>query len=329
MTAWEQWKAWADSQPKDLHEFESYTVTLLATLARIRDTAPFEWALTGGTALQSTFPVELRRFSDDIDIITTASAKEVTTWMAAQGWQPTERAPNVHSAPLTPRGALYVIHGYRGEDFRATGIQVLDFEHFPLTNQPPEVMRVPQLAPAFLVATKIWGTRDPNRGGERLKDIYDLGIALPRQAEKGVRGMLALYHRVRGDPSTVEETLRQAAVFTRHFSGKGVAEFSAGQNFLETFPEADVKARTAAAAGILEAWHGGARATPVEERRFLLPDVSAKVLAATAKRLGYKGSTSTQLQRLYDWYARDVLPRLGASPAKTAEALATELDGLK
>lgn len=62
----EAWRAWEASLPPRLPQRERFTATLLGTLAQLVHTAPFPWALTGGTALQSHFPPERRRYSTDI-----------------------------------------------------------------------------------------------------------------------------------------------------------------------------------------------------------------------------------------------------------------------
>lgn len=330
MTA--DWDAWFKSRPQTLSEHEEYTATLLYTLQRIRESAPFAWGLTGGTALQSSFPEPKRRYSSDLEIITTATRDEVQAWMRAQGWDPKPvGAAPITKATLTPDGTLFVIHDYPADGYEAASPAPVAFNHYPIPQHaPPETLQIPLLDYEFLVATKLFEVRKPGRGGERFKDAHDLSLALPLANLDRVKEKLGHYLRVRGEDAGVQEILRQLGAWVRHYQGAGRREFEAWRRRYVTDPTLfDAATELDEALRLLEGACGGPIETmPHEVRRFLLADLTPKNLAPVAKQLGYTGSLSKEYEKMADFVATTAFPKLGGKPPTKPQDPLTELRDL-
>ena len=323
------WKAWADKVP-EMPERERYTATLLLTLSRILETAPFDWALAGGTALQSFFDEALRRYSSDVEITTKASKAEVSTWMKSQGWPPEPVGnANILKAALTPDGTLFVIHSYDPTGFAATEPTKQPFRHFPVkATPPPGQLTIPILDYDFLIAAKIWEIRKPGRGGERFKDAHDLSLGLPKCKPKRVHEKLVAYLKIRGDKGTATETVRAAGAWIQHFQGAGKAAYKAWQpQYLNEPDHHGIDEGLANALRVLTTLHGGPiAATASEQRRFLLADVTPKQLAPIATKLGW--TKPHQYENMRDHVASAAFSGLAGPAPTTTEGLVQELEAL-
>ncbi len=323
------WDVWFKSRPRTLSEHEEYTATLLYALQRVRESAPFAWGLTGGTALQSFFPEPKRRYSSDIEIITRATRNDVQAWMRAQAWNPegVGVAP-ITKARLTPDGTLFVIHDYPADGYEAASPAPADFRHYPIRNHPPpETLSIPLLDYDFLVATKLFEVRKPGRGGERFKDAHDLGLALPLANLSRFEEKLGHYLRIRGEGAGVQDIIRQAGVWIRHYKGAGRRAFEAWRRRYVTNPSLfDAATELDEALRLLERAHGGPIKTmPHEVRRFLLADLTPKNLAPVAEQLGYPGSLSKEFETMADFVASAAFPKLGGRQPTKPEDLLAEL----
>lgn len=324
------WKEWADSVP-DEPERERYTATLLYTLSRVLETAPFEWALVGGTALQSYFDEPLRRYSSDVEIITKATKTTVAAWFKEQKWkpEPVGNAP-ILKAELTPDGKLFVIHDYDAAGYAATEPKVQVFRHFPIKdNPPPGQLKIPIACFDFLVAAKLWELRKPLRGGERFKDAHDLSIGLPQGDSKRVLAKLEAYHKIRGDTNSAKETIRSASAWTQHLQGTGRAAYAVWQpQYLNDVALHDIDKGLATLADALLKLHGSpAQPSPLEQRRFLLAEVSPKQLTPIAKTWGW--DKDGQYENMRDYVGQRALAKAKGPAPTDAAGLMAELASLK
>lgn len=320
---WEAWFARIEQQPTPQ---EKYTATLLKTLHRLVETAPFDWALTGGTALQSLFPVERRRYSTDIEIVTTASRTQVLAWLGPDAAQARPVNDRILVVPLTPDGQLFIIHDYPAEDLAAARPSPVTFEHYPFSRDPPPgKLTVPMLSRAFLVATKIFGIQQDDRGAERSKDANDLAISLAMiDSDQAVLDALGVYvrHRKYRQPDT--EVIRSAGSWLEYFAGPGYPAFERWHKRMSPPnskpPSMD---ELKEAKKIHERLLGKPiEASPAELRRRLLYSVRIKDVADVAKRAGYRGHLGKELEKMYDFIGRAILPRLqGPAPTNPEELL--------
>jgi hypothetical protein len=312
------WDTWYAGLPAKLpDEQERFTAILLYNLHRTLETAPFKWGLTGGTAAQSFLPVDKRRYSSDVELITEASEAVVRKWMEGQGWKPEVVAPKkILKAPLTPEGTLFVIHSYDAAAFKAAAPRAQEFQHFPLPgHEPPESVKVPLLDFDYLVATKIYEAWRPDRGGERRKDIHDLSLLLPRANAARVREMLDVYLPTRGAKIDAGEAMRGAGAWMR-FALERLAWFENWRNGIVRGPSAFQAKEDLRAA---EAWFESAtgqsiQLTPWEVVRFMLHDATPKQLAPIGASLGCTGDPT--MMKFADCVASKAVPLLPSPPPK-------------
>lgn len=325
MPEWEPWFTRIALHPT---KQERYTATLLKTLHELLETAPFAWALTGGTALQSTFHVSRRRYSTDIEIVTAAPLVQVEDWLRSRslGYRPVN--DRILSAQLTPDGQLYIIHDYPPQDLASAKPQRQPFNHYPFARDPPPgTLNVPMLGRAFLAATKIFGIQQDGRGGERSKDANDLAIALADENLQEVRAALSVYAKHRAATLPEDEIVRRAGVWLRICATTGYSEFLRWRRRIAPAGSTPpTVAELEAAARQLENILGKSiQPTPGEVRRQLLHSIRIKPLAEIAKTAGYTGKPSVELEKMYDFLAAKVVVTLSGPPPTTAEALAREM----
>lgn len=294
-------------------------------------TAPAPWALTGGTALQSYLPEEERRYSTDLDIMTTADETTATRWLDELGLKPKKIMDNALRGILTPEGTLYVIFGYLEADFRAADVETQEFQHFSVRGpKPPEVVRAPLVSFPFLVATKLFGIQSEDRGGDRRKDAYDLALTLPRADMSEVSTKLVKYAAHRGRPREETEITRSAAVFLDYYAGAGYESFT---NWLRGFLRPDQpmlpKDALIRAHKILADQMGHPpRPQEAELLRFALNEMPANVMGAFATKFGFKGDMIRESEKMRDFVVAVAVKRLGRPLPTTVDALTEALNKL-
>jgi len=311
--ALEEWRAWEAALPSSMPLRERYTATLLKTLAQLLYTAPFPWALTGGTAFQSYLRPVHRRYSTDLEIITTASGQEVEAWMLANGFPPETIHPRILKCALTPDGTLFVIHSYPQRDFEAAQIAMREFQHYDLPGaRPPEALQVPLCSRDFLLATKLFAIQEPNRGGERKKDAYDLAVGLPLEGTADVLGRLEAYAVHRGREGQAREIARCAGTWLAHFAAAGFPTFVAWlQNYVPAAPAEEVqKSLRSSVESLSKALGMAIEPTDEEQCRFLAQELTIADLAPLGKAFGFKGDPIKQSEKMRDFVLEAALPRI-------------------
>lgn len=309
----EAWRAWDSALPVSMPFRERYTATLLKTLAQLLYTATFPWALTGGTAFQSYLDPELRRYSTDLEIITTAGREEVQAWMQANGFPPGTVHARILKCALTPDGTLFVIHSYPQRDFEAAQIAVRKFQHYVLPGaEPPEPLRIPLCSREFLLATKLFAIQEPNRGGERKKDAYDLAVGLPLAEAEPVLDRLEAYARHRGREGAAREIARSAGTWLAHFRGAGSTAFASWlKNYVPAASPETVQTRLRSVVASLSKALGGPIEPTEEERcRFLTQELTPADLAPLAKAFGFQGDPIKHSEKMRDFVLDAAMPRI-------------------
>lgn len=323
MASLAEWRAWATALPHDLDRREQYTATLLTTLASIIETAPFEWGLTGGTALQSFLAKEDRRYSTDLEIITPATRDDVRDWMQDQGYTPEEMGSKALLTSLTPDGTLFVIHDYPPDDLEAADIVHEPFDHYPLQETPPpDHIDVPRLGLPYLLATKLYAIQEERRGGERKKDAYDLALALPLARTDDVLEKLEIYAAHQGRPGDHYEIARAAGAWLDHFASDGFSSLSRWMpNYVPQADPTEVRdGLEAAVAFLADALGQSIEPTERERVRFLLQELSPAELAPLAEALGFDGNPLRESEKLRDFIVATVVERAaGPLPSDTNE----------
>lgn len=325
-------EAWYGGLPDELDERERYTATLLRTLARIDETAPFDWGLTGGTALQSYLPEQLRRYSTDLEIITEADADRVEQWMEEQGYEPNHiEELGAFLCSLTPDGALGVIPDYPPDDFQAADVTSQAFDHYPIETQPPPgQLEVPLLSFDFLLATKVFAIQEPHRGGERKKDAYDLALALPQADSQGVLDKLEVYAAHRARPGEHEDVARSAGAWMQHFATDGHASLARWlPNYVPDGDPEEIQAGLEEALDDLEAALGETIELTAEEQcRFLFGQRTPAELAPVAERIGFEADPVRQSEKLRDAVLEAVVEQTDGDPPTGIDELRATLDDL-
>lgn len=326
-------EVWYGGLPEGLDEREQYTATLLRTLARIDETATFEWGLTGGTALQSYLPEQLRRYSTDLEIITKADADEVEQWLGDQGYEPNHvEQLGAFLCSLTPDGTLGVIVEYPDDDFEAADVTARAFDHYPIeAHPPPGRLEVPILSFDFLLATKLFAIQEPHRGGERKKDAYDLAHALPLSNSDDVLDKLEAYAAHRDRPGEHEDIARSAGVWMQHFATDGHSSLA---RWLPNYvPDGDPEEIQDGLRGAVEelasALGGRIEPTAKEQCRFLFGELTPADLAPVADSIGFEHDPAAQSEKLRDAVLEAVIEEVEGEPPTDVEELRGTLEDLR
>lgn len=309
----DEWRAWEAALPAEMPLRERYTATLLKTLALLLHDAPFPWALTGGTALQSYFHPRQRRYSTDLEIMTPASREAVEAWMRARGLPPETVHARILKCQLTPDGTLFAIHSYPQRDFEAAQIATRKFDHYPFPGAPPpESLAIQLCSLDFLLATKLFAIQEANRGGERKKDAYDLGVGLGMTDAASVLGRLDGYAIHRGRPGEGREIARAGGAWLAHLADVGFPSFASWlQNFVPAAPAEEERERLrSAVASLSKALGQAVEPTPEERCRFLVQELGPADLIPLAMALGFKADPYKQSEKLRDFVLEATLPKM-------------------
>lgn len=315
-----------------LTQEERHTATLVLALERLARTFPRPWALTGGTCLQSYLPVEERRYSSDLEIITTATEEEAVAWMRSQDLEPGRVHDKALKCAITPDGTLFIIHSYPQADFDAADISTRTFEHYPLPKgvEPPAPVEARLLAVPFLLATKIWEAQRIGRGGERPKDAYDLARCLHLAPVADVMKKLAVYAAHQGRAGEEREIARRAAVYLDYYSQKGFDTFvSWSKRFVpEGSPPVDKAALAAAAKRLGDELGVSTKPSGREVCELLIRELTPKDLAPVAEKLGADKKLLRQYDNLREFVLGKTLEKIGEPLPKDAQELLKALQAL-
>lgn len=327
--ALDQWRAWEANLPTTLTQQERHTATLILALERLQTTFPYPWGLTGGTCLQSYLPVNQRRYSSDLEIITTATGAEAAAWMESQSMDTAVVNANAIKCSITPDGTLFIIHSYPKADFAATDITTRTFEHYPLPKgvQPPSPVEARLISVPYLLATKLWEVQRIGRGGERPKDAYDLARCLHLSPIADVMQKLDVYAAHQKNAGRAREIARRAGVYLEWYSGQGYVGFVNWSKQFVPANSAPVDQESLAKAANRLGKESGLSTKPTEEEacEFLIRELTPKDLAPLAEKLGADKRMLRQYDNLREFVLLKIQGKLVAPVPRTAEDLLARL----
>jgi len=268
--------------------------------------------------------MEVRRYSSDLEIITTVTETRVREWMRSQSL----KAEPVHAAAikcaLTPDGTLFVIHSYPQDDFDAADITPHPFEHFPITRtRPPGKVEARLISAPYLLATKLWEVQRLGRGGERPKDAYDLAQCLSLAPTRDIFAKLETYVRHQGHGGRARDVARRAACYLDWYSAAGSKTFVTwSKRFIRADGPQPKPEDLHAAASLLAKELGFAPMfTEAEICEILIRELSPKDLTPIAKTLGCAPKTLSQYDNMREFVLVKLQPRLTAPYPMDAQDL--------